>query len=154
VVRRYHHAGAEQVLDARSEKGLVRDAVRAAVLDLVSRGAVVEAIRHYVVVEVPALDGKKLGDVQSKLEEARKELAKTGNKDLRAAYERLSEEEWMVHESSITGDRKTLVADSLIPAAMAVIYLLLFIYFKAIGGYKPVHIATDFTGGTEGPMEA
>jgi hypothetical protein len=104
--------------------------------------------------EVPALDGKKLGDVQSKLEEARKELAKTGNKDPRAAYERLSEEEWMVHESSITGDRKTLVADSLIPAAMAVIYLLLFIYFKAIGGYKPVHIATDFTGGTEGPMEA
>ena len=41
-----------------------------------------------------------------------------------------------------------------IPATMAAIYLLLLIYFKTIGGYKPVHIAEDFTGGTTGPMEA
>jgi hypothetical protein len=39
------------------------------------------------------------------------------------------------------GNRKTLRADSAIPAAMAVIYLLLFIYFKGIGGYRAVHIA-------------
>ena len=31
-------------------------------------------------------------------------------------------------------------ADAYIPAVMAVIYLLLLFYFKAIGGYKPVHI--------------
>jgi hypothetical protein len=43
-------------------------------------------------------------------------------------------------ESSITGDRKTLKADSAIPMAMAVIYLLMMIYFKSIGGYKPVHL--------------
>jgi hypothetical protein len=43
-------------------------------------------------------------------------------------------------QSSITGDRKTLKADSFIPAAMAAIYLLLLLYFKAIGGYKPIHI--------------
>ena len=43
--------------------------------------------------------------------------------------------------------------DSFIPAAMAVIYLLLFVYFKTIGGYKPVHLAEEFTGGTTGPME-
>ncbi|KAB2660861.1 MAG: MFS transporter [Verrucomicrobia bacterium] len=46
-----------------------------------------------------------------------------------------------VAEASIIGDRKTLKADSLIPAAMAAIYLLLFLYFKAIGGYKAVKIA-------------
>ena len=40
------------------------------------------------------------------------------------------------------------------PAAMAVIYLLLFLYFKTIGGYKPVHIAEDFTGGSPGPHQA
>ena len=39
-----------------------------------------------------------------------------------------------------TGDRKTLTADSYIPAAMALIYLLMMVYFKAIGGYKPVHL--------------
>ena len=38
------------------------------------------------------------------------------------------------------GDRRTLVADSFIPATMAVIYLLLLLYFKTIGGYKPVHL--------------
>lgn len=45
-----------------------------------------------------------------------------------------------VVEASITGDRKTLQADSLIPATMAVIYLILMIYFKSAGGYKRVHI--------------
>ena len=43
-------------------------------------------------------------------------------------------------EASIVGDRKTLRADAFIPAAMAVIYLLLFLYFKSIGGYKPLAI--------------
>ena len=38
------------------------------------------------------------------------------------------------------GDRLTLKADSVIPAIMAGIYLLLLIYFKSIGGYKVVHI--------------
>jgi MFS family permease len=38
------------------------------------------------------------------------------------------------------GDRKTLKADAFIPVAMAVIYLLMMLYFKTIGGYKPVHI--------------
>ena len=38
------------------------------------------------------------------------------------------------------GDRATLKADSFIPLTMAGIYLLLLIYFKAIGGYKAVKI--------------
>ena len=38
------------------------------------------------------------------------------------------------------GDRRTLEADSYIPAAMAIVYLLIFIYFRLIGGYKPVNI--------------
>jgi MFS family permease len=57
--------------------------------------------------------------------------------------------------ASIEGDRRTLKADSFIPATMACIYLLLLLYFKAIGGYKPVNIDTErVTGGIEGPMEA
>jgi hypothetical protein len=60
-----------------------------------------------------------------------------------------------VAEASIIGDRKTLKADAYIPATMALIYILLMIYFKTIGGYKPVAIETErITGGTEGPMQA
>lgn len=50
-------------------------------------------------------------------------------------------------EANQQGDRMTLKADAVIPATMACIYLLLFIYFMAAGGYKAVHI-----GGTHGAM--
>ena len=88
--------------------------------------------------EVNGIDGSKLGDIQTKLAEGTE----------------LSADESTVNQASITGDRKTLKADAYIPAVMAVIYILLLIYFKAIGGYKPVHIASELTGGTDGPMQA
>ena len=60
-----------------------------------------------------------------------------------------------VAEASIVGDRKTLKADAYIPAVMALIYLLLMLYFKTIGGYKPIGVETErITGGVNGPMEA
>lgn len=88
--------------------------------------------------EVYGIDGAKLGAIQSKL----------------ADNEALTAEEEMVNAASIQGDRLTLKADAYIPAVMAVIYLLLLLYFKAIGGYKPVHIAAELTDGTTGPMKA
>ncbi|MFM7213856.1 MAG: hypothetical protein ACKO3H_03145, partial [Verrucomicrobiota bacterium] len=69
---------------------------------------------------VNGLDGSKLSAAQS--------------------AEAKTPEQKSVVEASIAGDRRTLKADSFIPATMAVIYLLLFLYFKAIGGYKPVAI--------------
>jgi hypothetical protein len=72
--------------------------------------------------EVSGLDGTKLADAQKV-----------------AALERTPEQK-AVAEASIAGDRKTLKADAFIPAAMAAIYLLLMLYFKGIGGYRPVHI--------------
>lgn len=86
------------------------------------------------------LDGKKLGHAQEQLSQLRRELAATGVKDPKVAFEQLPEEPKTVLQASIVGDRKTLVADAFIPATMAVIYLLILIYFRAIGGYKPVHI--------------
>jgi hypothetical protein len=70
--------------------------------------------------EVTGLDGTKLSDAQTA-------VTKTP-------------EQRVVADASIIGDRETLKADSFIPAAMAAIYLLLFLYFKTIGGYKPVRI--------------
>jgi MFS family permease len=89
------------------------------------------------------LDGKKLGAVNDKLGAARKELAAAGNTDPAAALERLTEEERIVQKASITGDRKTLVADSAIPALMAMIFLLLMFYFRSIGGYRRLTVADN-----------
>lgn len=83
---------------------------------------------------VTGLDGTKLSDAQTAEE-------KTPDQAELAA-------------ASIIGDRKTLEADAYIPAAMAVIYLLLLIYFKTIGGYKPLSISPEkASGGVAAPAE-
>ena len=99
------------------------------------------------------LDGKKLGEANERLGAIRKEI-EAANGDLSTAFSKLEPKDRTVIEASITGDRQTLKADAWIPATMAVIYLLLFLYFKTVGGYKPVHIAEDFTGGSPGPYQA
>jgi hypothetical protein len=50
-------------------------------------------------------------------------------------------EQQLVADASILGDRETLRADAFIPAVMAVVYLLLLLYFKTVGGYRPLSIA-------------
>lgn len=69
---------------------------------------------------VHAIDGKKLAEAKE-------------------AKQRTPDQEAIVAADQI-GDRKTLKADSFIPAGMAVIYLLIMLYFKSIGGYKPLHL--------------
>jgi MFS family permease len=81
--------------------------------------------------ETHGLDGKKLGDAKSTPREQR-----TPAQQAAVAADQ-------------QGNRHTLRADSFIPATMALIYLMLFIYFKSIGGYKAVHIR-----GTHGDPEA
>jgi hypothetical protein len=78
------------------------------------------ASRFLFLEEVHGLDGTKLSEAQT------------------AAVK--TPEQKIVAEASIIGDRETLKADSFIPAVMAAVYLLLFLYFKTIGGYKTVHI--------------
>ena len=68
------------------------------------------------------IDGAKLADAQK----VEKDKATPADKAVMAA--------------SIQGDRMTLKTDSYIPAAMAVIYLLMALFFKSIGGYKAVKI--------------
>jgi hypothetical protein len=63
-------------------------------------------------------------------------------------------EQQVVAEASIVGDRETLRADAFIPVTMAIVYLLLFLYFKAIGGYRPVHIDAAETGRPAPPAAA
>jgi hypothetical protein len=80
-----------------------------------------------------------LGKLETQLSKAGA-LKPEGNDNLDAALGALTPEERAVHKASIAGDRKTLKADSFIPLTMAVIYLLILLYFKGIGGYKAVHV--------------
>jgi hypothetical protein len=96
--------------------------------------------------EATGPDGKKLGDAQKKLADARTEVAKAGQTDPKAAFEKLSPQDRVVVESDIKGSRKTLVADSVIPGLMAIIYLAVLMYFKTIGGYKAVTISAPAAG--------
>jgi MFS family permease len=79
---------------------------------------------HFMVFpEATGLNGKKLGEAK----EAVNKNKATGEQE-------------KVVKADIEGDRRTLRTDSFIPAAMAVIYLGLLLYFKSIGGYKPLKI--------------
>jgi hypothetical protein len=65
----------------------------------------------------------------------------------------------VIQPARLHGGKQALMWTAGIPAALAIGYLLLLLYFRAIGGYKAEvlvgHAATDerFTGGTEGPGE-
>ena len=70
--------------------------------------------------EAYGLDGKKPGEAKDAKEKTDKQKS--------------------VIAADQAGDRKTLKTDSYIPATMAIIYLLILLYFKSIGGYKVLRI--------------
>jgi hypothetical protein len=70
--------------------------------------------------EVNAIDGKRLAEAKE-------------------ATDRTPEQQAVVTADQ-HGDRATLKADSIIPLIMAGIYLVLLLYFKSIGGYRPLKI--------------
>ncbi|MFC7337257.1 MFS transporter [Haloferula chungangensis] len=87
---------------------------------------------------------------------AAKVAVERGNaaEDVVAKAQTITAEQELIAKSDIQGNRKVLKFDSFIPAVMAVIYLLLMLYFRAIGGYKPLTITPEkASGGTAGPSE-
>jgi hypothetical protein len=85
--------------------------------------------------KVNGFDGTKVEEVKGRLAKARE-----GDVSTEAAMAKLSTTDRQIIEAGIVGDRRTLVADSFIPAMMALIYLGILFYFKSIGGYKAVKI--------------
>jgi hypothetical protein len=73
---------------------------------------------------------------------AAKTAVERGAKDEKtiAAAAAITPQQEVIATADIRGNRKVLKVDSLIPAAMAVIYLFLILYFKAIGGYRPLTV--------------
>ncbi len=88
------------------------------------------------------LHGEKLGALQKRLDDLRKRYL-AEKQDPSEALEQLSAEERQVIASSIHGDRRTLVADAFIPGTLAVIFGGVFLYFMAIGGYRPLRIGEE-----------
>lgn len=77
-------------------------------------------LSEWLVFETEAIDGAKM------------EAAK--------GVEEPSSIEIAVVAASQSGDRMTLRMDSLLPATMALIYLVMLLYFKGIGGYRAINI--------------
>ncbi len=90
--------------------------------------------RFLVLPEATGLDGEKLGAITGNLSKLRETNSSATAANLPAA-------ESKVLTASIEGDRRTLRTDAFIPATMAVIYLALLLYFKSIGGYRPISIS-------------
>jgi len=95
---------------------------------------------------VNGFDGSKVEEVKGRLAKARE-----GDVTEAVALAKLSSTDRQIIEAGITGDRKTLRADSAIPAIMALIYLGILLYFKSIGGYKAVTIEPSAAGAPAGP---
>ncbi len=71
----------------------------------------------------------------------------------------LEEARTNLKEANLYGGREALKGTAYVPAAMAIGYLILLIYFAATGGYKQEHLheesapGEEYTGGAEAPME-
>lgn len=110
--------------------------------------------------KVVGLDGAKVGV----LSDGGKELARAGeilkkeakadkNQEALAAWwadaeKTAAADKKSVEEAGLHGGRMALKLTSYVPLAMAVLYLMLILYFKSQGGYKAVHIASPESIGT------
>jgi MFS family permease len=83
--------------------------------------------------EIQGLNGSKVGAVREKAADAR------------------TVPETQVHDADLHGGRMALQITAALPATMAIIYLLLILYFKGRGGYKQVHIEGSGHGAAEVP---
>ncbi|MBL8818218.1 MAG: MFS transporter [Planctomyces sp.] len=102
--------------------------------------------------KVVGLDGAKvgvLGDSGKELARAGELLKKEGKTDKNQedlatwwteASKTAEADKKLVDEAGLFGGRQALKLTSFVPLAMAVLYLLLILYFKARGGYKAVHV--------------
>jgi MFS family permease len=99
---------------------------------------------------VSGLSGVKVDEVKRKAQEFEKNPSAGA----------LTDDEQKILDVNMQAGRKVLRATAYVPAAMAVGYLLLVLYFRARGGYKVevLHgqkpVGEHYTGGVEGPIEA
>jgi MFS family permease len=94
----------------------------------------------YGVAPVQAIDPARLKEAKAASQAKKAVDAGATKEDLVKLAGTLTPEMETVVAADIRGNRSTLRVDSLIPAVMAVGYLLLLLYFKSIGGYRPLTV--------------
>ncbi len=115
---------------------------------------------HFLAFKTVGLNGAKVGTLEDdgkELKRATDLLAKENRQDANqtqlaewwsAAKDHAKEDLKPVQDAGIVGGKMALKLTAYVPAAMAVCYLLLILYFKSIGGYKAVHIESPESLGT------
>ncbi|WP_009961426.1 MFS transporter [Verrucomicrobium spinosum] len=116
--------------------------------------------------KIKGLDGAKVGVLEDKGKELANvgaALAKDGkqdkNHDALATWWESSKSSveadiQPVKDATLEGSRMALKVTAAVPAIMAVLYLLLILYFKATGGYKALQVTGEqIAGGVQGPGE-
>jgi MFS family permease len=115
---------------------------------------------QFMAFKTVGLDGAKVGVVEDggkELERAGELLAKEKKEDKNhaelAAWWELARstaaaDKPLVQAAGIGGGKAALKLTAFVPAVMAALYLLLIIYFKSIGGYRPVQIDAPESLGT------
>jgi MFS family permease len=88
----------------------------------------------YVLPPIETLDADKVGAIKGLVATAKKE-----NKEATLAPALIKQNEEL-EKAGIVGGQKALYWTAVVPAVMAICYLLLLLYFKATGGYKQVHV--------------
>jgi MFS family permease len=96
-----------------------------------------EESRFLFLPPVRGLDGKKVEEIRVKV--AYVSAAKGPDRDSKTSSI-ITPAEWNVYDASVAGDRATLRIDATIPMLMALLFLALIVYFKALGGYRFVGI--------------
>ena len=110
----------------------------------------------FVGFKVQGLDGQKVSVLEDGGAKLKSELeilnkSQTPNEKLKEqlqaqetwwtdAEKSKAEDEKPLKDATLYGGRMALKLTAIVPAVMAICYLLLILYFKAIGGYKPVYI--------------
>jgi MFS family permease len=112
--------------------------------------------------KVQGLDGQKVSTLEDngkKLLSDLKVLSEVQNPDPKVKEDLEKQEVWWkdaethkaedvtpVKQATIHGGQMAFKLTAIVPATMAVLYLLLILYFKAKGGYKPVYIEPAAAG--------
>jgi hypothetical protein len=120
--------------------------------DTYARYAVAEPKGFLFLPAIKGLDGAKVGVLSDNGKELAavdaalaKENKKDANHDALAAWwqeakSSAEKDSAPVTAATLIGGRTAMKVTAAVPAMMAILYLLLILYFKARGGYKAVHI--------------
>lgn len=95
--------------------------------------------------EVDAIDPARLEEAKGaagaqKAVNLLTEAGKEVDAELAEKAAALTPDQQTVVDADIVGNRKTLRVDSIIPLTMAGLFLFLMLYFKSIGGYRPLKV--------------